>query len=269
MKQNIYITPEGVINFCTVPVPEYTDMAPRRQDYDAAIKHCKESSIPFEDQGFVRSFMSNTTGKIFTKRDTFYPIDCEVEIVEQWKYKRVHGTNHYWSGWLITPPNDNEKGFQHRKVARLKVDTVMNSDINDRSFHNLPVSDSKEEHKPVTSRIVCYNPDVLPKRSEDAPEFSVIVGIIDEHGLDGLGYYCFDDKEWAFHTDTLVDYNEPENETKWKWYYIPVTWEQASEQGIKEESHEAKTITELKYVLSIFVERYGHLGASKELLEKE
>lgn len=231
MKHHVYITPEGIINLCTVPVPDGSDFAENFQDgsgqgrydqsgYEATLKHCKESSIEFEDQMAI----SNYWPRSFTlDRDTFYPVDVTVEIVEQyWTGSPLNKAMSRIPEWLDIPRGHNEYGAYGsgtRKVARLKVD-------------------SKEEQKPVTPLIVCYNPDVLPKRSEDAPEFSVTVGIIDEHGLDGLGYYCFDDKEWSFHTDTIVDYNEPGAETKWKWYYIPVTWEKASEPRINEESTE-------------------------------
>lgn len=54
-------------------------------------------------------------------------------------------------------------------------------------------------------------------------EHSVDVIIVDENGLIGLGYVHYETNSWHFHTDTLVDYNEPGNETKWKWYYPPIT----------------------------------------------
>jgi len=62
-----------------------------------------------------------------------------------------------------------------------------------------------------------------PKRSEDVPEYSVDVCVIDENNINGLAFYDFEDDEWHFHTDTLIDYNETGNETKWRWYYPSVT----------------------------------------------
>jgi len=65
-----------------------------------------------------------------------------------------------------------------------------------------------------------YDPNVtFPKSSECDKNFSDDVFIIDEEGLNGIAYYNFDTKKWGFHTDTLVDYNEKGNETKWLWYY--------------------------------------------------
>lgn len=63
-----------------------------------------------------------------------------------------------------------------------------------------------------------YDHTKTPKISEDR-DFSEDVFIIDEDGVHGLAYYCFRDSKWYFHTDTLVDYFEEDNETKWKWYY--------------------------------------------------
>ncbi len=75
---------------------------------------------------------------------------------------------------------------------------------------------------PVPSQVVFYNPDQFPKKSEDydkdAP-YSDDVMIIDENGIHGIGFYDFESLKWCFHTDTLVDYDEPGHETKWKWYY--------------------------------------------------
>lgn len=72
---------------------------------------------------------------------------------------------------------------------------------------------------PVPSQVVFYNPDQLPKKSEEDESFSDDVMIIDENGVHGIGYYDFELVHWTFHTDTLVDYDEPGHETKWKWYY--------------------------------------------------
>ena len=65
-----------------------------------------------------------------------------------------------------------------------------------------------------------HTPFEYPTRVE-GEEFSVDVFILDELGVHGIAFWNFDDKVWRFHTDTLVDYNEPNAETKWKWYYPP------------------------------------------------
>lgn len=58
-----------------------------------------------------------------------------------------------------------------------------------------------------------------PYVSSDDPTFSKDVFIIDEDGVHGLAYFCFESDKWRFHTDTLVDYDEEGAETKWMWYY--------------------------------------------------
>lgn len=73
------------------------------------------------------------------------------------------------------------------------------------------------------TEIKLFNPQKnKPKPSKDDITFSEDVYIIDEDGMHGLAYYSFEDEKWRFHTDTLVDYDEPGNETKWLWYYPPV-----------------------------------------------
>jgi hypothetical protein len=67
-----------------------------------------------------------------------------------------------------------------------------------------------------------YNPELnKPDPSEDEITHSVDVFIIDEHGVDGMAFYNFEDCRWHFHTDTLVDYYEEGAKTKWFWYYRP------------------------------------------------
>lgn len=61
-----------------------------------------------------------------------------------------------------------------------------------------------------------------PNPSKDDITFSEDVCIIDENNVQGVAYFCFESMQWRFHTDTLVDYDEPGNETKWMWYYPPV-----------------------------------------------
>jgi len=58
-----------------------------------------------------------------------------------------------------------------------------------------------------------------PNPSIDDISFSEDVCIIDEDGVNGLAYYDFELCQWTFHTDTLVDYSEVGNPTKWWWYY--------------------------------------------------
>ena len=70
-----------------------------------------------------------------------------------------------------------------------------------------------------------HDPFEHPIRVE-GEEFSVDVFILDETGVHGIAFWNFDDKVWRFHTDTLVDYNEPNAETKWKWYYPPYDLDQ-------------------------------------------
>ena len=65
-----------------------------------------------------------------------------------------------------------------------------------------------------------HDPSEYPARIE-GEDFSVDVFILDETGVHGIAFWNFDDEVWRFHTDTLVDYNEPNAETKWKWYYPP------------------------------------------------
>ena len=66
--------------------------------------------------------------------------------------------------------------------------------------------------------IEIFDPSVIPAVAE-IPEHSVDVITIDEEGMYNLAFYSFGDKRWIFHTDTLVDYNEPGHEMKWKWFY--------------------------------------------------
>ena len=61
-----------------------------------------------------------------------------------------------------------------------------------------------------------------PRPSADDITFSEDVCIIDENNMQGVAYFCFESMQWRFHTDALVGYDEPGNETKWMWYYPPV-----------------------------------------------
>lgn len=69
--------------------------------------------------------------------------------------------------------------------------------------------------------IELFTPDVKPRKEEE--EFSVDVRTIDDMGLNGLAYYDYEFNKWNFLTDTITN---PET-TKWKWYYPPVSIEQA------------------------------------------
>lgn len=63
-----------------------------------------------------------------------------------------------------------------------------------------------------------FDPSVIPNVAE-IPAHSVDVITLDEEGMYGLAFYSFEEKIWVFHTDTLVDYNEPGHEMEWKWFY--------------------------------------------------
>lgn len=77
-----------------------------------------------------------------------------------------------------------------------------------------------EEPETLTKEIKLYDPKLhKPNQSKEDIRFSEDVFIIDENGMHGLAFYSFEDEEWNFHTETLVDYNESGAETKWKWYY--------------------------------------------------
>lgn len=76
--------------------------------------------------------------------------------------------------------------------------------------------------KPVKTKsgVKLFDPNKnKPNPSPDDITMSVDVCIIDEDGVNGLAWYCFEESKWKFHTDTLVDYDEPGAETKWLWYY--------------------------------------------------
>ena len=65
-----------------------------------------------------------------------------------------------------------------------------------------------------------YNPKkTQPRLNPEGDNISVDVFVIDEHGLHGIAFFCYESNEWLFHTDTLIDYNEEGNNTKWLWYY--------------------------------------------------
>uniref|UniRef100_UPI003217F1ED hypothetical protein n=1 Tax=uncultured Draconibacterium sp. TaxID=1573823 RepID=UPI003217F1ED len=75
----------------------------------------------------------------------------------------------------------------------------------------------------ITVEIRLFDPKInKPRPSEDDITFSEDVCIIDENNLHGVACFNFEDMEWMFHTDTLVDYNEEGAETKWRWYYPPL-----------------------------------------------
>ncbi|HFK5563460.1 TPA: hypothetical protein ACGZ9C_003128 [Elizabethkingia anophelis] len=71
--------------------------------------------------------------------------------------------------------------------------------------------------------IKLFNQNELPEPSNEDKDFSEDVFIVDQDNLNGIAYYSFKDSEWMFHTETMVDYFEEGNETKFWWYYPPVT----------------------------------------------
>lgn len=74
----------------------------------------------------------------------------------------------------------------------------------------------------LDSYIELFNPFYTkPIHSEDDDSYSIDVLIIDENGINGVAFYDYGSMEWRFHTDTLVDYDEKDHETKWMWYYPP------------------------------------------------
>lgn len=60
-----------------------------------------------------------------------------------------------------------------------------------------------------------------PRLSSEDPRFSEDVYILDEDNLIGSGCYNFEEEKWYFHTDTLVDYFEEGDTTKFWWFYPP------------------------------------------------
>jgi len=66
-----------------------------------------------------------------------------------------------------------------------------------------------------------HTKEEFPTRVADE-DFSVDVFTCDEDGLLNIGYYNFDTKRWAFHTDTMVDYYEEGiPEMNFNWMYPP------------------------------------------------
>lgn len=88
------------------------------------------------------------------------------------------------------------------------------------------IEQAMKEYKKPKLNTPDFKPEVSKDLSGKDEEFSVDVFIIDENGLHGLAFYNFDTGKWSFHTDTVVDYNEPGHETKWWWYYPPIELEQ-------------------------------------------
>ncbi|MFZ4413620.1 MAG: hypothetical protein ACOYOV_11090 [Bacteroidales bacterium] len=90
---------------------------------------------------------------------------------------------------------------------------------NGASFHHrFDIIDCDKKDIPKSTSIF-HDPTEIPLVSKCDSTVTVDVFIIDESGMHGLAFYDLQDKEWRFHTDTVVDYNEKGNETKWKWYY--------------------------------------------------
>lgn len=102
--ENVYIKPDGHICACTVPVPPEPNRDRRHgqttefhfkieyNKYRDVLQACKDSSVRFEDQ-FSATILLHASLKIepprkavneelkeHVKNDTFYPLQCEVEI---------------------------------------------------------------------------------------------------------------------------------------------------------------------------------------------
>lgn len=107
---------------------------------------------------------------------------------------------------------------------------ILSSEILDRYYNEHSLPDLLESYA-SQFKIKTFSPSEFPKADRDLNgkllEFSIDVYVIDENGLHSIGFYNFDLEEWNFHTDTLIDYNEVENKTKWVWYYPPITVEEA------------------------------------------
>lgn len=159
MKSTIYITPEGAIHLCTVPVPEVPNLCSafigsddgirveqcsfpmenncqcgmRWFSYRQALKHCKESSVPFENWISVRHKLLPH----ITEFDRFYSVDCEVEIVEREKW--VEGLG-------LVPVS---------KVARIKEDAKEEQKPDDK-FKNFKINAYTDLSKFVFESINAY-----------------------------------------------------------------------------------------------------------------
>lgn len=66
-----------------------------------------------------------------------------------------------------------------------------------------------------------YNKEIEPRPSETDKNVSEDVITIDECNMLNIGFYHYLDKKWYFHTNTLVDYYEKDNEMDFKWMYKP------------------------------------------------
>lgn len=69
-----------------------------------------------------------------------------------------------------------------------------------------------------------YTRNNKPDPSQDDPSFSQDVIIMTEDEMLNIGYFDYEQDKWKYHTDTLVDLNEPDEEgvlIKFNWIYPP------------------------------------------------
>lgn len=146
--ENLYIKPDGQIYACIVPVPEepkeWLDdegymaslasplYARKMKEYRQALKACKESAVLFDNQeAATRKFGNILFGHItindidryknhYFEKDTFYPLQCSIHIVEQKRYRMSYQKND-WTDWTCEVPNWVIPSIEYetRKVARL------------------------------------------------------------------------------------------------------------------------------------------------------
>ena len=70
-----------------------------------------------------------------------------------------------------------------------------------------------------------YSNTAYPKKSTDLKgveeDFSVDVITHSKDGMLNIGYWNYDTKDWAFHTDTLIDPYEKGELMEFVWMYQP------------------------------------------------
>ena len=66
-----------------------------------------------------------------------------------------------------------------------------------------------------------YSNKEFPKKSPDEENHSVDVITRDKDNMLNIGYYSFDEEEWNFHTNTLVDYYPNGKLRDFVWMYAP------------------------------------------------
>lgn len=140
--ENVYIKPDGEICACTQPVPitlmpiDYNHpflYAQAQENHQQALKACKESAVPFDNQeAATRKFGNILFGHItindidryknhYFEKDTFYPLQCSIELIEQRRFWYDGNVKkNYWSEWFtIEPYWADGLEFESRQVARL------------------------------------------------------------------------------------------------------------------------------------------------------